>query len=681
MNILLLLIISVLCLSLAYLFYSRYIARVLKSCDQVPTPAHTLRDGRDYVPTPMTVLFSHHYATIAGAGPIVGPTIAAIYGVWPAWLWVVAGAIFVGAVHDYTSLFISLREKGRTIAEITGNLTGRWGFVLYISFTLLLIVIVTAAFLDLSTVALTSKATTSFLHLTGNPFGWESWQESGTSMVRIGGIATMSVIIITILAPLMGLLIHRLKLNTWLMALIALGVAVGSIWFGIYHPVNFAWLEPTGVKAFTAQWLISLPMILLAAVLVIALLALVRWIVAQRFSFTAWALTLGYVLLAIVLFTGFLAFLVSNVDTTDGLIRAVWMLALAVYVLFASALPVWMILQPRDFVNSFVLYGGIALLAVVSVVGGLRGLSTDAALGWNVAEGTRYLGLIWPVLFITIACGAISGFHSLVASGTSSKQCNRESDARRIGYGGMLSEGLLAVLVIIAIGAGLGHGQLLAVQFPETGAGNPILSFALGTGILTNQALGIPIYLGTIFGLLMVEGFLVTTLDTAVRLNRYLFEELWRFIWPRGVPALFKHYYFNAGLSVVIMLLIAYPNGWKIIWPVFGTANQLLAALTLATVSIWLAFRLRPTWFTLVPAIFMMVTCLGSLALILKGQWGALTSAAASPNWAVLILALLLFALGLGVIYIAGTRLWAVYSGKREPIRDDPADTYLVTSS
>jgi carbon starvation protein len=552
------------------------------------------------------VLFSHHYATIAGAGPIVGPTIAAIYGIWPAWLWVIAGAIFFGAVHDYTSMFVSLREKGRTVAEITGSLTGRWGFVLYITFTLLLIVIVTAAFLDLSVNALTSIAPLQTIQLpAGNPFGWEiQTAEGGAQLVRIGGIATMSVIIITLLAPLMGLAIHRFKVDTRVMALVALLVAGGSIWFGLYHPVTFGELSAEGI-------------------------------------------------------------------------RLVWMLALSLYVLLASALPIWVILQPRDFVNAFTLYGGMALLIVVAIVGGLRGLATDPALSWNIAEGTAQLGLIWPILFITIACGAISGFHSLVASGTSSKQANREGDARRIGYGGMLTEGLLAVLVLLAIGAGLGYGQLMAVQFPEGASGNPVLAFALGAGLLTNKALGIPVYLGTIFGLLMIEGFLVTTLDTAVRLNRYLFEELWTFLWGTKVPALLRSHYFNAGISVVVMLAIAYPNGWRIIWPVFGTANQLLAALTLATVSIWLAFRLRPTWFTLLPAIFMMLTCLGSLTLILKAQLGSLVDPFDEPNWAVLILAALLFALGLGVILLAGTRLWEVYSGKRVPIREDPADVYL----
>ncbi len=602
MNVLVLLLICLIIFTLGYLVYARYLGRILRSCDKVPTPAHTLRDGVDYVPTPAPVLFSHHYATIAGAGPIVGPAIAAIYGLWPALGWIILGTVFFGAVHDYTTLFVSLREKGRSIAEITHNLTGRWGFILYICFTLVMIIIVTAAFLDLSVQALLSTAAAKTLNMPlNNPFHWQtSLGPDGTPLVKIGGIATTSVIIITLLAPVIGVLIHKVKINIKLAAVLALIVAAGSVWVGLYYPVSFTGLEP-----------------------------------AQ--------------------------------------IRLLWMCILSAYCLLACAVPVWIILQPRDFVNSFNLFIGMAFLIVVTVIGGIQGVSTDPHLNLNIAEGTQKLGLIWPALFITIACGAISGFHSLAASGTSSKQCNTESDAKRIGYGAMLTEGLLAVLVLIAIGAGLGYDHLMTVQWPATGAGNTVLAFAMGMGMLSEKAVGLPVYIGTIFGLLMVEGFLVTTLDTAVRLNRYLFEELWGFVFGAGrVPALFKNYYFNSALSVAAMLALAVPNGWKVIWPVFGTANQLLAALTLATISIWLAVRLRPTWFTLIPAAFMMLTCIASLGFILQGQF----KPAAHPNWAIVVLSTLLLVLGIAVIVLTGAKLWGIYRGKFKPVKDDPADAY-----
>ena len=603
MNVLLILVLCLAAFSLAYLFYARYVGRVLRSCDRVPTPAHTMRDGVDYVPTRAPVLFSHHYATIAGAGPIVGPAIAAVYGLWPSLAWVVLGSIFFGAVHDYTALFVSLREKGKTIAEITGNLTGRLGFILYICFTLVMIIIVTAAFLDLSVQALLSQAAAETLRLPAdNPFNWHtSLGADGAPMVRIGGIATTSVIIITLLAPLVGVLIHKLKVRMRLAVALALALAAGSVWIGLYYPVGFGAMQPEHV-------------------------------------------------------------------------RLLWMGILSVYCLLASAVPVWLILQPRDFVNSFNLFIGMALLLVVTVVAGLRGVATDPRLGVNIAEGTAKLGWIWPALFITIACGAISGFHSLAASGTSSKQCDTESDAKRVGYGAMLTEGLLAVLVLIAIGAGLGYENLMAVQWPETGGGNAVLTFALGMGLLADKALGLPVYIGTIFGLLMVEGFLVTTLDTAVRLNRYLFEELWGFVFGAGrVPALFRNYYFNSGLSVAAMLGLALPNGWKAIWPVFGTANQLLAALTLFAVGMWLAVRLRPAWFTLWPAALMMLTCLGSLGQILYKQF----KPGVETNWAVAVLSALLFILGTAVVWLTGNKLLAIYKGRFTPIKDDPSDPYL----
>ena len=606
MNVLLILIGCLAAFTLAYRIYSGWISRVLRSTDRLETPAHRSRDDRDYVPTRTPVLFSHHYATIAGAGPIVGPTIAAVYGLWPALLWVVLGSIFIGAVHDYTSMFISLREKGRTIAEITGNLTGRAGFLLYISFTLVLIVIVTAAFLDLSALTLGSHVGATLLQLPAdNPFGWQLSVVDGVEKVRVGGIATTSVIIITLLSPLMGLLLRNPKLDNRLLGLLAMIVAAGSIWAGMHHPVSFG-------------------------------------------------------------------------SISDAQLRLLWMAILSVYVLLASALPVWMILQPRDFINSFTLYGGMALLFAGCIAGGLRGIQTDPAMAWTVADGNARFGFVFPLLFITVACGAISGFHSLVCSGTSSKQCDRESDARRVGYGAMVTEGMLAVLVIIAISSGLGHAQLLAIQFPEGGGGNPVVSFALGSGLFLQNTLGIPVYIGTVFGLLMVEGFLVTTLDSAVRLNRYLFEELWYFVRSGNMTSLLSNGYFNSGLSVIAMLLVAVPNGWKIIWPVFGTANQLMAALTLAAVSIWLAVRARPMWFTLLPAVFMMLTCMVSLYNILKANLPKLSASPPDVSAiSVSLLATLLMLLGIGVVWIAGSRLWQIRSGQVKPILEDPADIYL----
>ena len=215
-----------------------------------------------------------------------------------------------------------------------------------------------------------------------------------------------------------------------------------------------------------------------------------------------------------------------KIDTT------IWMIILSIYTLIAAGIPVWLILQPRDFTNSFLLYGGIAGMIGGTIVLGAGGATINAPLS-NISSGNIHLGYVWPILFITIACGAISGFHALVAGGTTAKQISKESpDAKVVGYGGMALEALLALGVVIAVGYGLQFDKLESIVFPADPAvkSNPILAFALGMGGLLNSSFGLPIIYGAVFGILMVEGFVVTTLDTAVRLNRYLLEELWRML-------------------------------------------------------------------------------------------------------------------------------------------------------
>lgn len=580
MNVLVLFVIALAVHAFGQFVYARYIARAFPVDDARPTPAHTEEDELDYIPARPVVLFSHHFATIAGAGPIVGPTIAVIYGYAPALLWVVLGAVFMGAAHDYTSLLVSLREKGRSIAEVTGRTTGKLGFFLYIAFTILLIILVTAAFLNLSVNALTSYYPAVAFQLEGGSvFPVHTFVKDGVQQLRIGGIATTSVIIMTAFAPLLGFFLRKRRLSTAVAVPIALVVAAASVWIGLHFPVSFGGMEETTI-------------------------------------------------------------------------RLLWMLILSVYVFFAAAIPVWLILQPRDFVNAFLLYGGIALLALAVLFGGFHGMNMEGMKAWNVAEGTRHLGLIWPILFITIACGAISGFHSLVSSGTTAKQCERERHAVVIGYGGMILESILAVLVIIALVAGLGAVKYMTVAYPEGGGGNFVLAFAMAMGGLLQKGLHIPLYMGTIFGILMLEGFLITTLDSAVRLNRYLLEELWKFLFHERTPWLLKQPNFNAAVSCVLMFLLAYSNGVKAIWPLFGTANQMMAALALITVSLWLLYRGRPAWYTIYPALFMVATTVASVVII---TWGNLKklSAGYSGNLLTLVLfGVILLVFSLGVVWL-----------------------------
>jgi carbon starvation protein len=538
MNVLVFLSLAAVAFWVATRTYARYVARSLGEDPKQPTPAVRCNDGRDYVPTKRHVVFAHHFSAIAGAGPILGPTMAALYGFLPAWLWVVLGGIFIGAVHDFTALFISMREGGKSMAEVARRTLGPAGFNLFIGFTIVMIVLVTSSFLSATAISLTSLWPLAKIGAVQGETFLKTVVKNGVVMGRIGGIASMSVIVITACSPFLGWLLYRRRIPLPAAYALASTICVVSVLLGIAHPVT---LQPQ-----------------------------------------------------------------------------VWMILISIYVLFAAGTPVWVILQPRDFINVQLLYGGILLMMVSLLVGGLGGLSVSVPQ-FNLSEGMQNLGLMWPMMFITIACGAISGFHSLVAGGTTGKQLSQETDARKVGFNAMLLESLLAVCVLLTIGAALSFADYKSVVWPSDPSvkSNPILGFSLAAGQLFHHSLGIPMALGTVFGILLVEGFVVTTLDAAVRLNRYLFEELWAILF-KNPPKLFGSRWFNAGLSVALMWVLAYANAFSALWPIFGTANQLLAALGLLAVSAWLLLRGKKYAFALLPALFMIVTTLASLFILLR---------------------------------------------------------------
>jgi carbon starvation protein len=529
--------------------YGNYLARWLGLDGSRTTPAVANEDGRDFVPTKLHVLFAHHFSAIAGAGPILGPTMAIIYGFAPAWFWIVVGGIFFGAAHDLAALFVSVRSGGRSMSEVARSALGPAGFTLFILFSLVMIVLVTSAFLSATAISLTSMWPVEKLGLGPDQHLLRTSIKNGALVGVIGGIASTSVIIITIMAPLVGLMIRRKSARTWVSYLVAALICGGSIAAGFLLPVS---LDP-----------------------------------------------------------------------------GVWMVVLSAYVLLAAGLPVWFILQPRDFINVQILYAGIAMLVIALISCGAQGLDVGAPT-WNVAEGTAKLGVIWPMLFITVACGAISGFHCMVASGTSAKQISSERHLKRIGYDAMLLESLLALCVLAAVCSSLDFTDYKAIVFPAGPAAkaNPILAFSLAVGHLVERGLHIPTAYGTVFGILLVEGFVITTLDAAVRLNRYLFEELWEILLGKGrVPKVMRHAWFNSGISVALMLFLAWTNAFAAIWPIFGSANQLLAALSLIAVSAWLISKGRKFPLqTALPAAAMLVTTIASLGFLLplyagKGQW------------------------------------------------------------
>jgi len=586
MNVLLILLVTVIFFLFAYKIYGRYIARVFKENDLNPTPAKSMADGLDYVASNTLVVFSHHFSSIAGGGPIIGPTVALLYGFYPTWLWIIIGGIFIGAVHDYTSLFVSVREKGRSMAEIARKTMGNAGFVLFILFTLFLVVVVCAAFLGLTATALTSIVPVKTLQIPEGQALLRTMPDPKTGELRvaIGGVASSSVIVITFFAPILGWLIVKRGMRVLPSALIAIAVAFGSVIIGLLYPVR---LSPE-----------------------------------------------------------------------------VWMVLLSVYCFFASAVPVWIILQPRDFINSFILYGGLFALLAGIIAGGLSGITLNAP-AFNIGGGEAKLGPIWPILFITVACGAISGFHSLVAGGTTSKQVQKESDVKKIGYGGMLLESLLAAAVLITVATGLSFTDYTSIVFPDPkiGKSNPVLAFSLGTGLLLQKTLGIAVYIGTIFGIVMVEGFLATTLDTSVRLGRYLLEELWKVIY-RDVPLVLRSHYFNSAIIVIVMFMLAYKQGFLLIWPIFGSANQLLASLALIAVSVWLVGRARKNLFALLPAGFMIITTITSLVYLL------FTKYIPGHNQTLSVFAIALVVLACGVAALAIKNLSEYRNGAKEVIRD-----------
>ncbi len=556
-------------------FYSRFLARQWGEDRNRRTPADELNDGRDYVPTPTPIVFAHHFASIAGAGPIVGPVLALCFGWWPAVIWVVVGGLLIGGVHDYLAAFMSIRNQGQSVATIARRLLGRGPFVALMAFLIILLGLVTAVFLNTSASALVSMLDFGRMKLDAGQTVFRVVEAGGVQKVVIGGVASMSVIIITLCAPLVGWMYIKRQVAVWKCSLLATLICVGSIIAGVVCPVA---IPPT--------------------------------------------VTLG-------------PWTLSGSDC--------WKLLLALYVLVAAGVPVWVFLQSRDFINVHILYAGIAMLLAILGVAAVRGgmpPADEALPGLDLAAGTAKLGMLWPGLFITVACGAVSGFHSLCAGGTTCKQLRSEPATRAIGYWGMLLETLLAVAVICVLVVGTTRAFYLEDVFPVGKDNNPVLGFAFAVGRAGYVAFGLPVAAGALAGMLLLEGFVITTLDTAVRLNRYLIEEFWQECFGRfdvfarqrvdgpapvvtrgvlrGALRVLRFYWVNSGLAVGLMLWLAFSGSILQLWRIFGTANQLLAAFTLGIGAIWLLRSGKRIWYVILPALFMLLTTCASLVLLVR---------------------------------------------------------------
>ncbi|CDK40089.1 Carbon starvation protein A [Halorubrum sp. DM2] len=526
--------------TVGYVGYSRYLSRFVDLDDERETPAHKYEDGQEYVPAKKPVLLGHHFSSIAGGAPIVGPiTAGAIWGWVPALLWVAIGNPLMGAVHDFISLSGSMRHEGKSIGFIVGEYVGERGKNMLLWFAFLTIILVVAVFALVVGIVLNafpSAATASLIYI-ALAFGF------GVYLYQLDGPFLPGTV------------------------LFVAGVFAG-VWVGIQNPIA---LFPA-VEAGTYPQ--------------------------------------GTIVLFEFLGSG--AWLPGAVVSTDAILQpnvAAWVPVILVYATLASALPVWVLLQPRDYLSSFLLYSGVggALLAIiVGTVGFNLGidpitpvqeLAIDSSIGAymgffgsDLAIGERGITPLFPLLFVTIACGTISGFHSLVSSGTTAKQLNQESDARLIGYGGMLGEGLLASVAISTLAIA---GSTTAAA--GGGIGGALPNFATGGGIILTS-LGIPAQYGAPFMALVLVSFLLTSTDTAARLGRYMMEEI---VGTQGsgtttgfsadLPSLAKGRYTNPIIQSLIAYALVISGEWVTLWALFGGANQLLAALALLTGTVWLA--------------------------------------------------------------------------------------------
>ncbi len=558
MNALVIFLITAVILVIGYVCYGGWLAKQWGVDADRPTPAHELEDGVDYVPAPPYVVLGHHFSSIAGAGPINGPIQAAVFGWVPVLLWVLIGGIFFGAMHDFGSLFASIRHKGQTLATVVAENIDDTAKKLFCIFAYLTLLLVVAAFAS----------------IVANTFVVSASASAATNLAN-QQTAMISVLFIAV-AVVYGLLTRGRNIPTALNIVSAVAIIVVIVAIGYNLPLM-------GI-----------------------------------------AISLDY---------------------------NTWMIILGLYILIASVAPVWILLQPRDYLSSYLLYGMI-VLAVIGIVGAsLMGAasnlqipaftgfvassaaydaSTGQALvdeaGKAITNKAAASGFLFPALFITIACGAISGFHSLVASGTTSKQIDKESQAQPIGYGGMLIECLLAVISLCAVG-------FVWSKYAAGGYASPTAVFADGLSQMLACIPGLADVQGLAYALLIlaVSAFCLTSLDTATRLARYMFQELWT---PAntemedltGVRKVMANPYVATVITVIIGIVLGM-TGYSIIWPLFGAANQLLAALALLAVCAWLGNAGKNNKMFFIPMVFMLAATLTSLAqtfyakvlLIMKG--------------------------------------------------------------
>ncbi|HYE82434.1 MAG TPA: carbon starvation protein A [Clostridia bacterium] len=544
MNSLTLLLLGIVLFLVAYVTYGSYLAKQWGIDPERKTPAHTMRDDIDYCPANAKVLLGHHFSSIAGAGPITGPIAAAIFGWLPVYLWIIIGSILVGGVHDWGSLFASVRHNGKSIGEIIRINIGENGKKLFNIFAYLTLILVVAAFTDIC----------------AGTFAYDPAKPEVLSGARAG---TASILFI-FLAMAFGYFVYRKGTNLTVSTVAGVALLFFCVWIGYQFPVF-------------------------------------------------------------------------------KLSKLAWDAILIVYIFAASTLPVWFLLQPRDYLCSFLLYSMLAG-AIIGILIVRPAMAIPASVGFTIGEGIK-AQYLFPMLFVTVACGAISGFHSLVGSGTSSKQLNNEKDTKLIGYGAMLIEGVLAIIALIS------------ASYIVGAKGTPAQIFAGGVADFMSN-FGIPVPVGTVFVILAFSAFALTSLDTATRLGRYMFQEMTTK--ADGTKSPLNNMYAATAITVGLSaLLLSY--GYQKIWPIFGSANQLLAGLSLLAVSAWLAKSGKKNIMTVIPMVFMFAVTLTALVLVCRNNF-------ISGNIIIGAIAAILFILAI-ILIVTTINLFFGNKSKKENIK------------
>ena len=562
MNGLLLLGLSALILVVAYLFYGRYLVKTWGIDPKATTPAVAKEDGTDFVPTNKWSVFAHQFSSIAGAGPVTGPVMAMMFGWLPAFLWVIVGGVFFGAVQDFGALYASVKTEGKSMGQIIEKYIGRKGKKLFFLFCWIFTLIVIAAFADM--VAGTFNGISA----------------DGAKLAPNASAASISILYVFV-AMAFGLFLKKVKLE-------------------------------------------GLPKVILGIALIIAMLAL------------------G------------IMFPVYATKTT-------WIYVVFVYILFASVTPMWLLKTPRDYLTTF-LFIGMIVAAVIGVFVSNPTITTPAFAGFKSASGSY----IFPTLFVTIACGAVSGFHSLVSSETSSKLVENEKDMLQVGYGSMLLESLLAILVIVIVGAlpnlkasGVLDSTLANMALADTAT--PFTKFSAGVTGLVAQ-LGLPQSWGLCIMTMFVSALALTSLDAVARISRMSFQEFFEVEEgqePSGLVKVLTNKYVSTIISLVCGYLLSL-GGYVNIWPLFGSANQLLAAMVLISLAVFLKVTGRKGFMLYIPMVLMFIVTMTALV---QAIYGIVMKLFVTGGFVLmvdglqLVVAILLVALGLMIGFNSGSKL------------------------